>query len=65
MDSIMTYDEKASAYKVWSIFGETTTEGQILYYLKRKLCAITSAYGDGLGSSASVPTATRKTRIVR
>ncbi|MDR3458353.1 MAG: hypothetical protein P4N60_12960 [Verrucomicrobiae bacterium] len=47
MDSIMTYDEKASAYKVWAIFGETITEGHIVYDFQKKIYAMNSAYGDG------------------
>jgi hypothetical protein len=47
MESIMTYDEKASSYKVWAVFGETITEGHIVYDLQKKIYAMNSAYGDG------------------
>jgi len=47
MDSITTYDEEASAYKVWAIYGETLTEGHIVYDLQKKVFAVNSTYGDG------------------
>lgn len=47
MHSIMTYDENARCYKVWSLFGETITEGRIVYDLDKKIYAMDSAYGDG------------------
>jgi hypothetical protein len=47
MDSVMTYDERASAYKVWALFGDTVTEGRMVYDLQKKIFAMNSAYGDG------------------
>jgi len=46
-DSILTFDEKASAYKVWAIFGETVNEGHIVYDFQKKIYAMNSAYGNG------------------
>jgi hypothetical protein len=47
MDSILTYDEKTSNYKVFAIYGETITEGRIVYDFSKKIYATSSAYGDG------------------
>lgn len=47
IETITTYDEQASAYKFWALFGETVTEGQIVFDLQKKVFAINSAYGDG------------------
>lgn len=47
MNSIVAYDEKASDYKVWAIFGETVTEGHTVYDFRKKVFAWSSAYGDG------------------
>ena len=47
MDAIMTYDEIASAYKVWALYGDTITEGHIVYDFDKKISAMNSAYGDG------------------
>jgi hypothetical protein len=64
MQSIMTYDEQASAYKVWGLFGETVTEGRVVYDLSKKLTAMTCAYGDGftelgVGSYSSTQSSSR------
>jgi hypothetical protein len=47
MDSIMAYDDQASDYKVWALFGEAVTEGRIVYDPKKRIFAMDSAYGDG------------------
>ncbi len=48
MDSILTYDEKASTYKVWALLGETIVEGRIVYDFQKKVYALNSAYGSGV-----------------
>ena len=52
MHSILTYDEKASALKVYGLFGnghagDIVTEGTVVYDYAKKTYAITSTYGDG------------------
>jgi hypothetical protein len=47
MDSILTYDEKASTYKVFAIYGDTVTESRMAYNFSKKIYAENSAYGDG------------------
>jgi len=48
MDSILTYDEKASAFKVWAILGGTIVEGHIVYDFQKKIYAVNSTYGSGV-----------------
>lgn len=52
MHSILTYDEKASALKVYGLFGnaqggQIVTQGTAVYDYAKKTYAITSTYGDG------------------
>lgn len=52
MNSILTYDEKASALKIYGLFGDghgggIVTEGTIVYDYDRKIYAVSSEYGDG------------------
>ena len=52
MNSILAYDEKASALKVYGLYGngpggDIVTEGMAVYDYARKTYTITSSYGDG------------------
>jgi hypothetical protein len=47
MNSILTYDEKASALRVYGLYGEVVTEGTIVYDTDKKIYAMSSSYGDG------------------
>lgn len=46
ISSILTYDEKASAVKVYGLYGEVVTEGTVVYDYEKKIYAITSNYGE-------------------
>ena len=47
MYSITGFDEKASAIRVWGLFGEMVTEGTIVVDREKKVIAMSSAYGEG------------------
>jgi hypothetical protein len=52
MNSILAYDEKASALKVYGLYGDghagdIVTEGTAIYDYAKKTYTITSSYGDG------------------
>ena len=47
MYAIAAYDEKASAVRQWSLFGDTLTEATIIIDPETKVSASTSRYGDG------------------
>jgi len=52
MNSILAYDKKASALKVYGLYGDghaddIVTEGTAVYEFARKTYTITSSYGDG------------------
>ena len=52
MSSILTYDEKASALKVYGLYGDghgsdVVTEGLIVYDYGKKIYSASSTYGDG------------------
>jgi hypothetical protein len=52
MNSILAYDEKASALKVYGLYGDghagdIVTEGTAIYDYARKTYSIISSYGDG------------------
>ena len=47
MNCLLTYDENAAALKTYGLYGETVTEGTVVYDAAKKIYAITSSYGDG------------------
>jgi hypothetical protein len=47
MTSISTFDEKASAFRTWGLFGDTVTEETTVYDFDKKIYATFSAYSDG------------------
>jgi hypothetical protein len=47
MNSMVTYDEKISAFKICAIYGDTVTEGTIVLDSEKKTYKTSSAYGDG------------------
>jgi hypothetical protein len=47
MDVISGFDEKASCYKVWGLYGETLTEGIVVYDLPKKMSSMYAAYEGG------------------
>jgi len=52
MSSVLTFDEKASVLKVYSLFadghgGDMLTEGKMSFDFSKKTYAVTSSYGDG------------------
>ena len=47
MNSIFTYDEKASALKTYGLYGELVTVATTVGDPRKKICAESSAYGDG------------------
>ena len=48
VDSIETYDNEASAFKVLGINGDTVTGATIVYDFEKKSYTMNSSYGDGL-----------------
>ena len=58
MNSILAYDEKASALKVYGLYGngpggDIVTEGTAVYDFARKTYTITSSYGDGFNETTT------------
>jgi len=47
VDSIMTYDEKASAYRGWAAYGEKIIGGVSVFDLQKKIVSTYVDYGDG------------------
>jgi hypothetical protein len=52
MSSILTFDEKASALKIYGLYGDghggdIVTEGLIVYDYEKKIYAASAAYGEG------------------
>jgi hypothetical protein len=47
MYSILTYDEKSSALKVYGLYGDMVTEGTVVYDYDKKTYTESSSYGDG------------------
>lgn len=47
MTSISTFDEKASVYLTWSLFGSVVTEQTTAYDFDKKIYATSASYGDG------------------
>lgn len=47
MHTIVGYDEKALAIRQWGLFGDTLTEGTIVFDPEKKVVASAAAYGDG------------------
>jgi hypothetical protein len=57
MYSVTEYDEKASAIRLWGLFGNTLTQATMVFDLKKKISASTSTYADcveiSVGSSST------------
>jgi hypothetical protein len=47
MNSIVMYDQKASAIKILAVYGDTVVEGTIVLDSQKKTYKTSSAYGDG------------------
>jgi hypothetical protein len=47
MHGILSYDEKAQAYKQWALFGTNLTEATVVIDFERKISAWTGTYGPG------------------
>jgi hypothetical protein len=47
MDSIVTYDDRAGCYKFWGLYGESVTEGLMVYDYEKKIYTTYSAFGEG------------------
>jgi hypothetical protein len=47
MHAIAGYDEKASAIRLWGLFGDTLTESTMIFDLERKISASTGTYAGG------------------
>jgi hypothetical protein len=47
MNSILTYDEKASAYKIFGLYGDLVTEGIMNFDSENKIYSTSSSYGNG------------------
>ena len=44
--SIFTYDEKASAYRIYALYQDAVIEGTMVIDLKKKIAAVSSIFGD-------------------
>jgi hypothetical protein len=47
MYSIAGYDAKASAVRMWGLFGDVVTEGTMIFDREKKISALTANYGEG------------------
>ncbi|MDB6018058.1 MAG: hypothetical protein JWR19_2547 [Pedosphaera sp.] len=47
VDSILTYDEKASAFKTLGLYGDLVIENTTVYDIQKKIYAGSSTFGDG------------------
>jgi len=47
MTVISTFDEKASAYRTWTLIGNVVAEQTAVYDFDKKIYATSSSYGDG------------------
>lgn len=47
-NTVVTYDDKTSSYKIWAMSREKIIEGQLIYDLRKKLYAVHSARSDGV-----------------
>jgi hypothetical protein len=52
MHSMAGYDDKASAVRLWGLYGDIITEATMVFDPERKLSASTSRYGDGFMESS-------------
>jgi hypothetical protein len=50
MDSIVSYDEKASAYKVWGISGNAVSEQTLVFDFEKRIYATSSGSSDGFSA---------------
>jgi len=47
INSISTYDENSGCYKFWGLWGDTVTEGLMVYDADKKIYSTHSTYADG------------------